>query len=205
MTSKKITTLIFDFGDVLINLDKPAPMRAFRQMGLHDWHSELEKANLAFEVGEIEETEFLCAFQKFLPAISLDNIRDAWNLIIKDLPEHRIAFLEELKKDYRLVLLSNTDKIHIRRFEQTHEKSLVDRFYALFDTVFYSFEIGYRKPNADCYEYVLSKLGVTADEIFFIDDKRENTEAAKALGWNVWQLEVGQEEVTSLLEKIGKR
>lgn len=204
MTSKKITTLIFDFGDVLINLDKPAPMQAFQQMGLTSWHAELEKANLNFEVGKIEEVEFLQAFQAYIPSKSLDDIRDAWNLIIKDLPEHRIAFLEELKKDYRLVLLSNTDKIHIRRFEQTHEKRIVDRFYALFDRVFYSFEIGFRKPDTSCYDFVLDALGDKAENVFFIDDKKENTDAAKALGWHVWNLEVGKEEVTALIQKIEK-
>jgi glucose-1-phosphatase len=204
MISKKVSTLIFDFGDVLINLDKAAPLQAFQQMGLENWHPELEKANLAFEVGKINENEFLQAFQNFLTSKSFDEIRDTWNLIIKDLPEHRIAFLEDLKKDYRLVLLSNTDKIHIKRFEQTHDKGLVNRFYALFDEVFYSYEIGFRKPNTDCYEFVLSKLGVKAETVFFIDDKKENTEAAKALGWHVWNLEVGKEEVTALLQKIEK-
>lgn len=202
MTSKSISTLIFDFGDVLINLDKPAPMNAFQQMGLTAWHPELEKANLAFEVGKIEENEFLETFRKFMPTQSLEDIRMAWNLIIKDLPEYRVAFLETLKKDYRLVLLSNTDKIHIRRFEQTHTKDLVARFYALFDEVFYSFEIGFRKPNADCYAFVLAQLGEKPENVIFIDDKKENIEAAKAQDWHVWNLKVGQEDVIHLIEKI---
>ena len=48
-----INTIIFDFGDVFINLDKEAPAVEFKKLGLEEWHPDLEELNLQFEKGKI--------------------------------------------------------------------------------------------------------------------------------------------------------
>ncbi|MNE50252.1 D-glucose-1-phosphatase [compost metagenome] len=58
-----------------------------------------------------------------------------------------------------------------------------------------------RKPNAEIYNYVLNKHELSAKRTLFIDDKKENTDAAQSLGIQVWNLQVGQEDVVDLFEK----
>ena len=58
----------------------------------------------------------------------------------------------------------------------------------LFEKVYYSHEIGLRKPNADIFQYVLSDTGIDPDETMFIDDFIENIETARQLGFQTIHL-----------------
>jgi len=55
---------------------------------------------------------------------------------------------------------------------------------AKFDYVWLSFEMGVRKPNKKIYEMVQQECGILPQNILFIEDTKENIEAAKSLGWN---------------------
>ena len=59
-----INTIIFDFGDVFINPDKPALEKSFRDLGLKEWYDDLDQLNKRFEVGKCSELEFIEGFQK---------------------------------------------------------------------------------------------------------------------------------------------
>ena len=74
-----IKNIIFDFGDVFINLDKPALEKSFKDLGLVEWHTDLNHLNKRFEVGKCSELEFIQGFQKHLPEASIEEIRKAWN------------------------------------------------------------------------------------------------------------------------------
>lgn len=114
-----INTIIFDFGDIFVNLDKKGAMDAFSRLGLTELNQELNDLNGLFEKGQISEEAFLNGFQKFLPDASTDEIRSAWNQVIGDFPLERLEFLQMLTGKYRLFLLTNTDQIHIAHFEET--------------------------------------------------------------------------------------
>lgn len=196
-----INTIIFDFGDIFINLDKQATMDGLKKLGLSEWNDELDHLNKQFEMGKISAEKFLSGFQKHMPNASVEEILSAWNAILLDFPLYRLEFLQMLSKKYRLFLLSNTDSIHIETFEQKTGASFYSDFYQCFEKVYFSFEIGMRKPNADIYNYVLNKHELSAKRTLFIDDKKENTDAAQSLGIQVWNLQVGQEDVVDLFEK----
>ena len=196
-----INTIIFDFGDIFINLDKQATMDGLKKLGLSEWNDDLDHLNKQFEMGKISPEKFLSGFQKHMPNASIEEILSAWNAILLDFPLYRLEFLQMLSKKYRLFLLSNTDSIHIETFEQKTGASFYSDFYQCFEKVYFSFEIGMRKPNADIYNYVLNKHELSAKRTLFIDDKKENTDAAQSLGIQVWNLQVGQEDGVDLFEK----
>jgi glucose-1-phosphatase len=54
-----IDTIIFDFGDIFINLDKQATISELQKLGMKEWNSEFDRLNLMFEVGEISHDDFL--------------------------------------------------------------------------------------------------------------------------------------------------
>jgi FMN phosphatase YigB (HAD superfamily) len=196
-----INTIIFDFGDIFINLDKEAPINGLKKLGLTHWNEDLNQLNLQFEKGLISEEDFLVGFQKHLPNASFDEILAAWNSILLDFPLRRLEFLQKLTKKYRLFLLSNTDSIHIDSFERENGLSFTRDFYMCFEKVYFSFEMGMRKPDAEIFNYLIKNHELSPKRTLFIDDKKENTDAALALGLKVWNLQVGQEDVIDLFKK----
>jgi FMN phosphatase YigB (HAD superfamily) len=196
-----IHTIIFDFGDIFINLDKQATVEGLKKLGLSEWNEDLNQLNLQFEKGEIPQEEFLLGIQKQVPNASLVEILEAWNAILLDFPLYRLEFLQKLSKKYRLFLLSNTDSIHIETFEQETGISFYSDFYQCFEKVYFSFEIGMRKPDAEIFNYLIQKHELSVKNTLFVDDKKENTDAALSLGFHVWNLQVGQEDVINLFEK----
>ena len=58
---------------------------------------------------------------------------------VLEIPEERMEFIKRLKKDYNIYLLSNTNEIHIKKFEADLRKNNWLRdFQDCFDQVYYS-------------------------------------------------------------------
>jgi FMN phosphatase YigB (HAD superfamily) len=196
-----IDTIIFDFGDIFINLDKEATISGLKKLGMTEWNSELDRLNLLFETGDISHEDFLKGFQEQLPNASIEEILEAWNAVLLDFPLYRLEFLQMLSKKYRLFLLSNTDSIHIETFENKSGTSFYSDFYQCFEKVYFSFEIGMRKPNPEVFKYLINKHELSPKRTLFVDDKKENTDSAAVLGFHIWNLQVGKEDVVDLFEK----
>lgn len=196
-----ISTIIFDFGDIFINLEKEAQIEAFKKLGLEGPNQELIEANDLFEKGQLTELQFLETFTKFIPNASIEQIRDAWNTIIGEFPLYRLEFLQLLSHKYKLILLTNTDEIHISRFEHNVGISFFSDFYQCFEKVYYSYEMGMRKPDPAIFSYILNKHDLSPKRTLFVDDKKVNTDAAASLGIHVWNLQVGEEDVVDLFQK----
>ncbi len=196
-----IDTIIFDFGDIFINLEKEAQIEAFKKLGLNEPNEELIAMNDLFEKGKVSEIQFIESFHKFIPNASLNDIRDAWNTIIGEFPLYRLEFLQLLSHKYRLFLLTNTDEIHISRFEHNVGVSFFSDFYQCFEKVYYSYEMGMRKPDAAIYSYIVNKHDLSPKRTLFVDDKKSNTDAAASIGLHVWNLQVGKEDVVDLFDQ----
>lgn len=196
-----IDTIIFDFGDIFINLDKQATIDGLERLGLSSWNEDLDQLNISFEKGQISRDAFLLGIQKQIPNATIDEILMAWNAVLLDFPLYRLEFLQLLSKKFRLFLLSNTDAIHIDHFEQREGASFFGDFYQCFEKVYFSYEMGMRKPDAEIYTTLINRHELAPKRTLFVDDKKDNTDAAKALGLHVWNLQVGKEDVIELLDK----
>ena len=196
-----IDTIIFDFGDIFINLDKQATIDGLERLGLSSWNEDLDQLNISFEKGQISRDAFLLGIQKQIPNATIDEILMAWNAVLLDFPLYRLEFLQLLSKKFRLFLLSNTDAIHIDHFEQREGASFYGDFYQCFEKVYFSYELGMRKPDAEIYTTLIKRHELSPKRTLFVDDKKDNTDAAKALGLHVWNLQVGKEDVIELLDK----
>jgi putative hydrolase of the HAD superfamily len=199
-----IDTIIFDFGDIFINLDKSKLEKELQNIGLTEWNKTLAALNHNYEIGKIAEKEFFAEFQKQIPTIEIDTIKKAWNSILADFPEYRLAFLEELTSKYKLFLLSNTDYTHIEEVKRKVGLEFHNRFTNCFEKIYYSFEMGMRKPDESIYKCVIEKHNLNPQNTLFVDDRKENTDAAKNTGLLVWNLQVGKEDVVELETFIEK-
>ena len=175
-----LKNIIFDFGDIFINLDKEATVNALAQLGVSKISEETVRVCQHYEMGMLSTKSFVDFFEaKF--QISSEKLIAAWNAILLDFPEHRLLFLQELAKNanYNLFLLSNTNELHISWIQEIWGMPLYNTFKNCFDHFYLSHEMKMRKPNADIFEYVLKKHSLVAQETLFVDDTKENTEAAK--------------------------
>jgi len=199
-----IKNIVFDFGDIFINLDKPAVYSALAQYGYTELTPEMDTWAKTYEVGKISSDTFLSELQRMVPSTSIPVIAAAWNSMLLDFPESRLIFLEQLKSEgsYRLFLLSNTNDLHIRFVQEAMGRERWNRFKACFEQFYLSHEIHMRKPDTEIFEFVLTQNKLKANETFFIDDTKENTDAAASIGICTWQLAVGSEDITELKAKL---
>lgn len=199
-----IKNIVFDYGDVFINLDKKATTQELIRLGIHEFTDEMRNLCFEYEMGMISTDDFVSAFLEDHPEISKQDFIDAWNAILKDFPLHRLEFLKELaaSKKYRLFLLSNTNELHISWIQKDWGMELYSEFTSYFEKFYLSHEINLRKPDKDIYEFVLRENNLVASETLFIDDTQENTDAAKSLGKNVWNIDPETEDIAQLLTKL---
>ena len=197
-----INTIIFDFGDVFINLDKEATPLALKKLGLIEWSSEIDSLNFNFEKGLITRTDFLLGLNKLVPNATQEEVLEAWNGVLLDFPKYRLEFLEKLSKKYQLFLLSNTDSIHINHFKEKNGDEFYNRFYNCFEKVYFSYDLGMRKPDEEIYNFVIKENNLNPKSTLFVDDNFDNIEGAKKTGLQVWHLLKGKEDVIELFEKV---
>lgn len=193
-----IKTIIFDFGDVFLNLDKPATAKQLKKLGISEFSEEMLQQNMKYEKGLITSDEFIQSYSGSFPQLTSEDFKISWNAILLDFPKHRLEFLQKLKKEgnYKLILLSNTNHIHIDWVKENIE--YFEEFEACFDAFYLSQEINLRKPDPEIYEYVLEQHGLRPQETLFIDDTTENTQAAAQLGIHTWNIDPRTEDVTQL-------
>lgn len=191
-----LKNIIFDFGNVLVNLDEQATMEALMAVLDPEKIADFfEMALFPFEKGQISEEAFFNRLQRRSKKVEDGEYYfSAWNQMILDFPENRMQMLRELRSNYRLFLMSNINITHLRyikRMLQLHNQS--PEFETLFDQVYLSFECGMRKPELEFFQNILEKEQLIAEECLFIDDRIENIEAAIQLGINTHLHDPAQE------------
>lgn len=196
-----IKTLIFDFGDVFINLDKQGAIQnALDLFELDMFEDDMINTNILYEIGKISTSEFIQFYLSKFPNLNKNQIIEAWNFIIKDFPEYRLDFIKKLASDdsYKLILLSNTNDMHIDFIKAN--VPYYEEFKNSFDQFYLSQQIHLRKPNSDFFEYVLLENNLNPEECIFIDDTKENTDTALSMGFHIWNIDKTQEDVIDLFE-----
>jgi putative hydrolase of the HAD superfamily len=124
----------------------------------------------------------------------------AWNFILKDFPKYRLDFIKRLSGSgsYQLILLSNTNELHIQ-FIKEHF-SFYEEFKSCFHQFYLSHEIHMRKPDRSIFDFVLRENSLNAEECLFIDDTKENTDVAAAMGIKTWTIDENSEDVVDLFK-----
>ncbi|HSP84000.1 MAG TPA: HAD family phosphatase [Gillisia sp.] len=192
-----IKNILFDFGDIFVNLDKPATLRELEKYNIREVSEAIQQKNMDYEKGLISSADFLNTYSSEFN-LEKDHIVQSWNSILLDFPEYRFDFIKKLSenKKYRLFLLSNTNEIHIDWIKEN--VPFFEDFKKCFEAFYLSHEIHFRKPDAAIYKFVLDTHDLNPQESLFIDDTKENTDAAAALGIHIWNLEPGREDIVDL-------
>lgn len=184
-----IKNIIFDLGGVILDLNYQATIDAFVEIGIKDFsslYSQKEQKQIFddFEIGKINSNQFISSIQSLTQNyISKDEIIAAWNAMLLEINTKKLDYLLSIKERFRIFLLSNTNEIHISKFEGVlAKKNELKKFYDCFEKVHYSSRLSLRKPNVDCFKTVLEINNLNASETIFIDDSIQHIEGAKNCG-----------------------
>jgi len=186
-----IKNIIFDLGGVILNIDFQRAADSFKKLGLDDFEGLYSKATQSklfdrLEKGLISAAVFRTELRE-LAGIEMSDqqIDQAWNDLIIDFPPARLQLLKDLRANYKLFLLSNTNRIHADFYNQDlRDTHGIDGLEELFDKVYYSHDIALRKPDAAPFEYVIKDQNLKVEESLFIDDSLPNILTANQLGLN---------------------
>lgn len=197
-----IRNLLFDLGGVVVDICRQHCVDAFDRLGLPDadsYFGEYAQTGIfmAIEDGSATVGEFHEALRRAFPdpsSISDEDIDSAFQKFIIGIPERRLRALVELRKRYRIYLLSNTNPIMWKGV-------LADEFAKLtpmrredyFDGMVTSFEAKSAKPDAEIFRYTARTLGIRPEETLFFDDSQANVDAARALGFNAVLVRPGED------------
>lgn len=184
-----IKNIIFDLGNVLLDIDYDKTFRAFEELGFRDIRSHFSPYKMDnffenFEKGKVSAEEFYAGVKTVSPQpVSTTQIQQAWNAMLLQFRMDSLSFLKQISSKYNLYLLSNTNSIHLEAVEAIFLKETGETgFNNYFIKAYYSNLIGLRKPDAEVYSFVLQDAGIAATETLFIDDLYTNTDGAKSLG-----------------------
>jgi len=201
-----IDTLIFDFGGVIINLDYSKPVDEFKKLGISDskkLYSKEEQTSLfdSLECGQISDENFLNEIRKKSNTNDLELIKKAWNSILLNIPEERVHLLKKLSLKYKIYLLSNTNSIHLNEIISAYGEKKWRNFISIFNEVYFSNQIGMRKPNEDVFFYLIKKNKLDVSKTLFIDDSPQHIKTAKKIGFKTYHLTDKEDIVSLFLEK----
>jgi glucose-1-phosphatase len=194
---KQYDNLIFDLGNVLIDVDFVQTEKAFMALGL----DKFDGANSVvtndtffhdFEVGKISPPDFVKGIQQKLPNATDAQVIDAWNALLGNWRMNSLQKLKALQNDYTLYLFSNTNAIHKIEFMQRYEQLPMDQpFESFFKKAYFSQELGRRKPDVTAFQFIMDEQKMDASRTLFIDDAIQNIEGAQAAGLQTLWLQAG--------------
>ena len=194
-----IKHVIFDLGDVLLNIHSDRAMEAFAKK----CNLEVEEVSkfflsdlhLDFMAGKYTPEE-LYEKTKLIYKINL-NIRDffdTWNLVIGKPKDGIIQIIEQLSSNFELSICSNTDPIHWKYCLEQYS------FLKKFKKYFLSYELKHNKPDPEVFEHILKELNAKGEACLFIDDSYPNIETAAGFGINT----IHGEEPAKIREELIK-
>ena len=190
MDFSNISTLIFDFGGVLINLNRDAAIAEFQKLGLDTADCLLDNYVQAgifkhLEDGSLSASDFRNEVRKLTsPNITDAQIDNAFNAFLLDIPSEKLELLLALRSKFSVVMLSNTNPIHFPWCVETKFRYNGYHLSDFFDTCYLSYELKCSKPDALIFEKLLEHESVDPQKCLFFDDGVQNIATAQSFDFN---------------------
>ena len=193
-TKENIKNIVFDLGGVLADLDADRCIDAFEKIGcpkVAEYVKEhrTEDLFLDFELGRITAHKF-CDEVRLISqsTVSDEDITWAWNQLLVGIRPEKLEKLAELRKRFRLLLLSNTNEMHWAKAAEDffpYGSFVAEDFFR--GGIYLSNIMGLAKPDPKIFTAMAAGSGINPQETLFIDDMEENVSAAESLGFNVFK------------------
>jgi putative hydrolase of the HAD superfamily len=179
-----VSVIVFDLGNVLLPFNYEIVNERLNKIddGLGERYQEKYHTHYSlhrnYENGTLTDEEFLDHIMEWTEnKVDRETFCKYFSEIFT-VNEKIASLLPRLKKNYRVLLLSNTSNIH-RIYGWKHYS-----FLKHFEKLFLSYEVGANKPEKEIYQAVMDYTRLPAEEHIFIDDVKEYGDSAKKLGWD---------------------
>lgn len=204
---KQIKNIVFDFGGVIIGIDRNQAVKAFERIGVKDADSLLDKYHQQgifqeVENGNMDAETFRCELSKMSgKMLTYEEVEQGWKGFITEVPQYKLNYLNELRKQYKVFILSNTNP-YIMGWARSDKFTPAGKpLDAYVDKIYTSFEAGSTKPDFGIFDYMIKDSGINPVETIFVDDGAANIAAGKEFGFVTMQPENG-EDWRQKLEKL---
>lgn len=201
-----IKNLILDLGGVLINLDYNKTNEELAKLGIPNGFTKAKQIDLfdRLEEGKVSEVDFLNEFNQIAKANHNHQlIVNAWNAILLDLPKNRLDLVNDLSTKYRVFLFSNTNAIHINAVNSSLKKEHgINNLDGHFEKVYLSHELGIRKPKTAGFQFIINEHSLNPSETLFIDDSPQHIVGAKKAGIKAEWLDLSQEDIHGMVQRL---
>ena len=198
-----IKTIIFDIGGVLLNIHPEKTLNFFEnvtELSINQLQeSIIWDIYYQYEIGELDDSQFYGSINNLFPEdkkISEGDFWHGWKLLLGEQTKV-VNLLTTFYERIPIWLLSNTNPWHIQYLKSCSEY----HFHKFITGAIYSYDVGYRKPDNIIYNLTMEIIGVSGEEILFIDDDQENIKAANETGINAIVYE-GMEKLIATLAKF---
>ena len=146
------------------------------------------------ENGQIGSDEFCRKLREHTGKnLSFEDIKWAWMGFIVNVPQYKLDFISELRKTYKVYLLSNTNPIvqSWARSDKFTTAGYPISYY--FDKMYTSYEVGITKPSPAIFEFMIKDTGMNVSETLFVDDGSSNIAVAQRMNFHTLQPENGED------------
>ena len=192
-------------------ISRDKAVEAFIRLGLADADERLDKYHQTgifqeLEEGKLDTEAFQCELGKLCGhKLGYEETQKAWLGFIVGVNPDILACLEELRKHYRLYLLSNTNP-YVAGWACSDcfspEGKPLD---AYFDKLYLSYKIGCTKPDERIFRFMMADASLVPSETLFVDDGPGNIEAGRKLGMHTFNPANGadwREDLKNVLQSL---
>ncbi|WP_199141083.1 HAD family hydrolase [Pedobacter sp. ASV12] len=208
---ENIKNIIFDYGNVIFEINFKRTQNALLQLGIHNTeqffaHQSHNSLFDDFEVAGISPDQFRDGIRVAAgnPHLSDVQIDEAWNSLLIGVSEDNHQVLLDVKEKYRTFLLSNNNEIHYNWIINYLRKEFdIENYDNHFEKAYFSQHMKLRKPNVNIFEQVIRENNLNPSETLFIDDSPQHIEGAKKAGLNTLLMDVHPEKLRTFLQQHG--
>ena len=202
-----IKAVVFDMGGVIVRLNMDRCIDSFKKLaGFEDIEDYLDRFHQKGFISDLEEGKtqpedfYRECLKHSRPGTTVETAHFCFCSLLDGLEKDTLDLIRSLLGRYDLYVLSNNNPISRGYFRDMMELEGLDTD-EVFKKEFYSYELKLLKPSREIYERVIEGVGAKPEEILFIDDARDNIEAAAALGIRTLWLKPGM-DIAAETEKI---
>lgn len=208
---ENIKNIIFDYGNVIFEINFKKAQEALFQLGITDIeaffsHKKHNPLFDDFETASISEQQFRQGIRDAAgkPELTDEEIDHAWNSLLIGVPANLHDTLLKVKDQYRTFLLSNNNVIHYKYIVKylDQEFGLADNS-SLFEKTYYSQDMLLRKPHVEIFQKVIDENNLVPEETLFIDDSPQHLVGAKQAGFQTLLMDRHPRELESFLKDHG--
>ena len=190
----EIKAVLLDLGNVVLGVDFRRVFKYWSEvsctpLNIFHTHWSIDKPYESHEKGQIDfETYSHHLSTTFDITLTLDQWITGWNQLWTQPVTSTVNLLPRIAENYQLYALTNTNRIHADFFKREYCSELSN-----FNHLFISNEIGLRKPEPECFEFVCKYIDLQPSQVLFLDDTKMHVLAAQTLGILAQQVEKPQD------------